>query len=412
MKIAISGAGIAGTTLAYWLLRGGHEPILIERAPALRTGGYVIDFWGLGYTVAERMGILPEVRQAGYSVREVRMVDQRGRKVGGFSAEVFRRMVNDRFTSLPRGELATLIYRTIAGRVETILDNSIVALEERPGDVLVSLESGETRSVDLVVGADGLHSIVRELAFGPETLFERHLGYHVAAFEFDGYRPREELIYVSFALPGKQLARFALRGDRTLFLFVFVSELVPEAPPRDIDSRKALLHQVFNDSVWECPRVLQALDQVSSLYFDRVSQIRMDSWSKGRVILIGDAGACVSLLAGEGTGLAMTEAYVLAGELNRAGNDHRRAFQRYELKLRPFIEGKQESARNFASSFAPRTRPGIWFRNFVTRLLAVPPVANYFVGRGLRDNFELPDYETARSDFENSPEPPIREFPT
>jgi 2-polyprenyl-6-methoxyphenol hydroxylase-like FAD-dependent oxidoreductase len=119
----------------------------------------------------------------------------------------------------------------------------------------------------------------------------------------------------------------------------------------------------------------------------------MDGWSKGRVMLIGDAAACVSLLAGEGTGLAMTEAYVLAGELNRAGDDYREAFRRYERLLRPFLERKQKSARNFAAAFAPKTRLGVWVRNQVTKLMAIPPVAHYFVGRDLRDDFDLPDYE-------------------
>ena len=396
MRIAINGAGVAGPTLAYWLLRDGHEPVLIEKAPELRTGGYVIDFWGVGYTVAERMGILADVRQAGYTVQEVRMVNARARKVGGFKADLFQRMMSERFTSLPRGELASLIYRTIEGRVEAIFDNSISAVEERENDVLVSLEHGETRSFDLVIGADGLHSRVRELVFGPESQFERHLGYHVAAFEIAGYRPRDELAYVSFAKPGRQVARFALRDDRTMFLFVFVSEHVPDPEPKDLETRQALLHRIYDDAGWECPGILHAMDQVKTLYFDRVSQIRMDSWSRGRVVLIGDAAACVSLLAGEGTGLAMTEAYVLAGELQQAGADHRGAFARYEERLRPFIEGKQESARNFASAFAPRTRLGIWFRDQVTKLLAFRPVADYFVGRDLKDDFQLPDYEMSR----------------
>jgi 2-polyprenyl-6-methoxyphenol hydroxylase-like FAD-dependent oxidoreductase len=135
------------------------------------------------------------------------------------------------------------------------------------------------------------------------------------------------------------------------------------------------------------------MEQVEDIYFDRVSQIRMGTWSKGRVILVGDAAACVSLLAGEGTGLAMTEAYVLAGELQRAGDDYRAAFLRYEQLLRPFVESKQQLAKSFASGFVPKTWLGVWLRNQVTKLLAIPPVARYFIGRGLSDDFDLPNYE-------------------
>ena len=402
MRVAISGAGIAGPSLAHWLRRGGHEVVLIEKAPQFRTGGYAIDFWGVGYTVAERMGILPEVREHGYAVRELRIVDERGRKVGGFSTDVIRRMVKDRWTTLPRGDLAAAIYRTIENRVETLFDNSISAIDERATGVLVSFERGAAREFDLVIGADGLHSTVRELAFGPERQFERRLGYRVAAFEVEGYRPRDELAYVTYSTPGRQVGRFSLRGDRTMFLFVFVSEGMAGPEPPDAAGRKALLHEVFADAGWECPQILRAMDQVGDVYFDRVSQVRMDGWSKGRVMLIGDAAACVSLLAGEGAGLAMTEAYVLAGELNRAGHDYRAAYRRYEQRLRPFVEGKQESARNFASAFTPKTRLGVWFRNQVTRLMAVPPVAHYFVGRDLRDDFDLPNYDV--------PAMPDREF--
>ncbi len=135
------------------------------------------------------------------------------------------------------------------------------------------------------------------------------------------------------------------------------------------------------------------MEQVDDIYFDRVSQIKMDAWSKGRVMLIGDAAACVSLLAGEGTGLAMTEAYVLTGELNRSGRDYREAFRRHEQRLRHFIESKQESARKFAAAFAPKTPMGLWVRTQITKLLAIPPVARFFVGRDLQDVFELPNYE-------------------
>ncbi|WP_165063745.1 FAD-binding domain [Paludisphaera rhizosphaerae] len=392
MKVAINGAGVAGPALAYWLHRGGHEVVLIEKAPEFRTGGYIIDFWGVGYTVAERMGILPAVKQAGYLVRELRIVDEHGNRVGGFDASIFHRLADGRFTSVARGDLAKAIYSTIEGRVETMFSNSIAALEESDDYIRVSFERGSPRDFDLVVGADGLHSTVRELAFGPESRFERRLGYGVAAVEVEGYQPRDELVYVAYAMPGRQVARFALRDDRTLFLFIFVDEEVEGAKPHDVAGRKRLLHRVFGDGGWECSRILEAVDQVHDVYFDNVSQIRMDAWSKGRVVLVGDAAACASLLAGEGAGLGLTEAYVLAGELFRAPGDHPEAFRRYEERLRGFVEGKQKSAKGFASTFAPKTRFGIWFRNLATRLMAADPVARVLSGGMVRDDFELPDY--------------------
>lgn len=392
MKIAINGAGVAGPTLAYWLARGGHEPTLIEQAPQFRTGGYVIDFWGVGYTIAERMGLLNQVRQAGYQVREVRLVDARGRRAGGFSADVFSRMVEDRFTSLPRGDLAAAIFATVDGRVETVFGDGVSAVDEHAAGLRVGFERGAERDFDLLVGADGLHSRVRELVFGPESRFERRLGYRVAAFEVEGYRPRDELVYVSYAKPGRQIARFALRGDRTIFLFVFVEERMEGAEPHGVDDCRAVLRRVFGDAGWECPEILRAMDRVEDIYFDRVSQIKMDTWSRGRVVLIGDAAACASLLAGEGTGLAMLEAYVLAGELGRAGDDYRAGFRRYEERLSAFLDAKQRAAGDFARAFAPRTAVGLWVRRQATRLMAIPAVADLLIGRGLRDDIDLPDY--------------------
>ena len=154
-----------------------------------------------------------------------------------------------------------------------------------------------------------------------------------------------------------------------------------------------MLANVFADVGWECPRILAAMEEVSGIYFDRVSQIRMDRWTKGRTALIGDAAACVSLMAGEGTGLAMAEAYVLAGELRACGGDHSAAFVRYQDRMMPFLKRKQQSAAKFASSFAPKSAFGVTFRNLVSRLFRVPAFADFFVGRDLRDDIELPDYE-------------------
>lgn len=392
MKIAISGAGIAGPTLAYWLSRTGHEPVLIEAAPRLRTGGYVIDFWGAGYAIADRMGLAPALRRAGYAIEEVRLIDRSGRRTGGFGVGPFRQVFDGRYTSVPRGELAKLIYEAIDGDVETIFNDRIAAIDQRDDGVQVTFGRGRHREFDLVIGADGIHSSVRGAVFGPDVAFTKNLGYWVAAFETEGYRPRDELVYLAYAQPGRMVARFALRNDRTMFLFVFSDDQVAPADLGDTREGKTVLRQVFGADGWECPQILAQLDRAGDLYFDQVSQIGMDCWSKGRVALIGDAACCVSLLAGEGTGLAMLQAYVLAGELDKAGGDHREAFRRYEQRLRPLVEGKQKSARAFAAALAPKTSLGLWTRNRVSRLLNVPALAQWAIRREFSDGIELPTY--------------------
>jgi 2-polyprenyl-6-methoxyphenol hydroxylase-like FAD-dependent oxidoreductase len=387
MRIAISGAGVAGAALAHWLHRTGHTPTLIEKAPRFRTGGYMIDFWGVGYRVAKRMGIEDSIRAAGYQVEWVRSVGSRGEVKADVDVAVFRRMFGTNLTSVPRGDLAAAIYRTIEDKVETIFGDSIATVDEHGDGVRLTFDHGAPRDVDLVIGADGLHSDVRRLVFGPEQDFEHYLGCKVAACVVDGYRPRDELVYVTYSTPGRQLARFALRDDRTMFLFIFRAghEDTGVAP-------KDQLHNEFANVGWESRDILATLDDVDDLYFDVVSQIRMNSWSRGRVLLIGDAAGCISLLGGEGTGLAMTEAYVLAGELTRAGADYRRAFSAYEARLRPFIKIKQARAVRYIPFFATRTQFGLWFRNAVMRTMNFSPLATLFAGSVRDDNFQLPEY--------------------
>ena len=211
MRVIINGVGIAGPTLAYWLRKAGHDVLLVEAAPALRRGGYVVDFWGVGYDIAEKMGLIPRIRDLGYQGREVRLVDGRGRKSGGFSVDVFRRLIHDRFTTVRRSDLAMTIYGALDGRVETIFGDSVASIEEAGHCVRVGFDHAPPREADLVIGADGLHSRVRRLAFGTDAAFKVSLGYHVAAFEVEGYRPRDELVIVMHGVPGRQVSRFSAR---------------------------------------------------------------------------------------------------------------------------------------------------------------------------------------------------------
>jgi 2-polyprenyl-6-methoxyphenol hydroxylase-like FAD-dependent oxidoreductase len=392
LRIAINGAGIAGTALAFWLRRAGHEVLLVEQAPRPRTGGYIIDFWGIGYDIADRMGLIPAIRARGYRVQEVRLVDRAGRACGGFPVDAFVRVTHGRFTSVRRSDVAGVLFEALDPGVEKIFGDSIAAIEPAGERVRIAFDHAPPREVDLVVGADGLHSRVRTLAFDAEARFEVPLGYHVAAFEAEGYRPRDELVYVSHGIPGRQVSRFSMRGDRTLFLFVLRDEYLPATPLASDAERKAALAHAFQGAGWECPRILDEMRRADDLYFDRVSQIRMPRWSAGRVALAGDAAACVSFLAGEGTGLAIAEAYVLAGELLEGAHDVPGALARYEERLMPFLRRKQAGAAKLASSFAPATAAGLAFRNLASRLMRIPSVAEWLLGRDLRDEVDLPGY--------------------
>jgi|SRR5579872_1649800 len=393
MNVLISGAGIAGPTLAYWLLRYGIQPTIVERSPKLRTGGYIIDFWGAGYDVAQRMGLIPEIQRKGYRVREVRVVNRHGHRVAGFASDAVVNATRGRYVSLARGDLAAIIFHSIEGRAETIFDDAVTGVEETPTNIRVTFEHSGARRFDIVIGADGLHSRIRDLTFGPACTFEKYLGYKVAAFSIDGYEPRDSLVYVMYTEVGQQVTRFAMRDNRTLFLFTFTDPL-NSAIPSDSESQKAVLRSRFSKTGWETQRVLGALDGASEFYFDRVSQIRMpspDLWTRGRVTLVGDAASCVSLLAGEGSGLAMVAAYLLARELEQADGNYAAAFARYQQKFEPFVRGKQKAAIRFAEAFAPRSRGTLFLRNLMFNLMSVGWGAKLVLGKGLSDDIELPD---------------------
>jgi 2-polyprenyl-6-methoxyphenol hydroxylase-like FAD-dependent oxidoreductase len=389
-SVLISGAGIAGPTLAFWLKAGGFEPTIVERAPGLRTGGYVIDFWGLGYDLAERMGLIDEINRTGYHAREMKVVNDTGRRVAGFGTNVFSELTGGRYVTLPRSALSRLLFDKVNNSTETIFDDEVVALEQDADGVRVTLERAGERRFDLAIGADGLHSSLRRLAFGPQAEFETHLGYAVAAFEASGYRPRDEDVYVMYGEPGRMLGRFTLHDDRTLFLFVFVaSETDLPATPQ---AQKALLRDLYGHGGWECGKILSELELAGELYFDSVSQIRMPGWSRGRIALAGDAAFCVSLLAGQGSALAMISAYVLAGELGACEGRYSQAFANYEARLRGYILSKQRGARRFAGAFAPKTAAGLSFRNMVMKAFAIPGLARFVIGKDIADRIELPDY--------------------
>lgn len=390
-RALISGIGVAGPALAYWLMRAGFQPTLVDHAPRLRGGGYLIDFWGTAYEVAERMGVLPALQQRAYEMQSLALVDADGRRVGGFTMTGARESLGSRYFSLPRGDLAAVLHGAVADRCECRFDDEIVALRDDGDTVHARLRSGVEQRYELVVGCDGLHSAVRRLAFGPLPDAVRPLGYGVAAFITSGYPRRDEGVYVSYTVPGRQAARYALREGRTAFLLLF--ECAPGSLPRhDLAAQKRSLEAVYRDAGWECPLILQHLGGADELYMDEVSQVHVDPWWKGRVALLGDSAFAPSLLAGQGAALAMLGAYVLGGELASSPDEPTAALARYDARLRPLIDRKQGNARHYGGWFAPHTRWGLAVRNAATHLLNIPGLAGWLLKKGLADDFALPAY--------------------
>lgn len=392
MKVLIVGAGIAGPTLAYWLLQAGHQPTLVERAPALRRGGYLVDFWGAGFDVADRMGIVPVLRRHGYVMHEARAVGRDGGRIASISPSAIMGS-SERYVSIARSDLASAIYDALGGAAELILDDTVSALDDDGERVRVVFESGRQQEFDLVVGADGLHSQVRRLVFGPDEQFERYQKIVVSVFDVQGYRPRDELVAMMHAEVGFQVVRVSLRDDATLVIFTVRHD--GRVPLESVADQQALLRERLAGAGWETPALVEAMPRASTFYFDAVSQIRMPSWTRGRVALVGDAAACPSLLAGQGSALAMIESYVLVAELVRSGGDHGQAFARYQARLGSFVQSKQAAATRLGLAFAPRNRAQLLARDTVMRLMGLPKVTELAMSRSFQDAIELPAFVPA-----------------
>ena len=363
-SVLISGASVAGPALAYWLDRYGFDVTVVERAPTIRSGGYPIDLRGTAIDVVERMGVLPELRSAHIDTRRLRFIDADGNAIATIMPEDLTGGATRRHVELPRGELTSVLYQlTRDRRVRYLFNDSIEALQDDGVGVEVRFRSGSEQRFDIVIGADGMHSNTRALAFGPEGPFSRYLGFCFNLFSLpnDAGFSHEAVIY---AEPGRTAGVYAVGDSPTLLAFLnFATDEPPFHSNTDVDRQRQRTAEMFRHCGGISGRLVEAMQRADDLFFDTVSQIHMPRWSSGRVALIGDAAHAPSFLSGQGTSLALVGAYVLAGEL-ATHTDPVDAFAAYERIARPFMEANQALAlREGGSLLMPRTQEELDARN-------------------------------------------------
>lgn len=384
----ISGAGVAGPALALCLARHGFASTVVERAPRLREGGQAVDFRGpIHRTVLERLGLWQPIHEHRTRPSALILLD-RSATACATLPEVM--MAGD--IEILRGDLTRLLYERSRATTDYRFGERIVALEDRDDGVHVELEHGPPQTFDLVVGADGLHSGVRALAFGDEARFLRHHGYRIATFAMPNvFGPtRDARMY---SVPGRALTIFTTSAEEARALLVYAAPPLTTSERRDVDAQKRALRATFAGVGWETPRILDALDAATDLYVDAIATIHVDRYARGRVVLLGDA-AYGGTLGGQGTSLAVVGAYVLAGELARAGASPSSAFARYEATMRPYATRCQKGAMRAGSFFAPKTGVGLALRNVLYRLLTSRPMLGLFE-RMVKDaatDLALPEY--------------------
>ncbi|MFI5531601.1 FAD-dependent monooxygenase [Kitasatospora sp. NPDC051853] len=386
-NVLVSGAGIAGTALAHWLGRYGYEVTVVEAAPALREGGQAVDFRGEAHlTVLERTGVLERLRALDTGGRAGRYVDRTGRQRLALPAEFTGGEVE-----VHRGDLVRVLYEAGLPHTEYLFGDSVTGLTETAEGVRVTFRTAAPRTFDLVVGADGLHSTVRRIAFGPEERYVTHLGHYAATWKLPNHLGlgRET---VGLNAPGV-LAQLGGGHPDPEVADAFVVFAAPRLAydRRDLGQQKALIAERLAGLGWETPAMLASLRGAEELYLDSISRADVPRWAAGRTVLLGDA-ACGATIGGMGTGTAVVAAYVLAGELARHDGDHTAAYAAYERLLRPYAERCQKGGDRCGRFLAPG-RIGGWLRD---AMLNRPRVMAWMLAEGQKAAaMDLPDYPAA-----------------
>jgi 2-polyprenyl-6-methoxyphenol hydroxylase-like FAD-dependent oxidoreductase len=373
-RVIIVGAGIAGLSAALRLRQIGWEPLVVERAPARREGGYAVVFSGIGPAAAARMGVLPALRERHVDAFDLAYLRADGRPRFTVPHGTVRRLLGGSGMALLRGDIEEVLYEAVADEAEIRFGTTVAAVAQDAEGVDVTLSDGTVERADLLVGADGLHSAVRALVFGPEERFRRDLGHVVAAFMLDELPPgAPRRAFATVTAVGRTFTVADLGGGRAAAFFTY-STADPDAELAK-GPRRALLRE-YPGPRWAIPELLADLRE-EAVYFDSVSQIVMDGWSRGRVVLLGDAAWCVTLFAGYGSSLAMGGADLLGAELERHPGDIPAALCAWEAGLRPEVTERQRKGRANTGVHAPRNRFELTLRDLPLRLATLPPVTHF-----------------------------------
>ena len=389
-NILISGASIAGPTLALWLNRRGFTTTVVEKAPALRDGGQAVDFRGNQIDVLRRSGLLDEVRRHQTGMGRQAVLDEHGRQVASMPPEFASGEVE-----ILRGDLSRILFDATKDHTEYVFGDWITSLTEVADGVEVTFAHGNPRKFDLVIGADGLHSNVRALAFGPESRFRKDSGFYFAGFTAPNHLGLDHsgLLY---NVPGRGIMLQSKRGNTQASVGLWFRADSPDYDRHDVEQQKKILHDLYREVGWETPTLLDAMWDADDLFFDPMCQMHLEHYTLGRTALVGDAGWGAGP-GGGGTGLAMMAAYVLAGELDAAGGDHRVAFPRYEREVRAAAEAGLKQASGAGGFLAPATSGAIRRRNITYRILFRKPMLSLFLKMAVKaaNVLTLKDYRAS-----------------